>query len=594
MAAHLLRKKNSLRWYLALFVSLIILIFTMILLLIPSGFFKKSFLEQAQNYCQNMIFQTATGVHTGLREFDDLIDKMVTDPDFINLMDPSLNETDKIYQYKNILQEYFPPTMVLTYYVKGIDFYIKDPAAHLLYGATSIELDTPFSSSYYETALNAPLTLNWNHTIEDTYLTISRIIYDFDTYEIKGLMLISVSPTFLQDKFNTYNTLEVDNFYILNEHSYIICAADQSKIGQLYQYYNKISSKNTDTIVGTLDSEDQLSVYCKSSKVTYSYPYHDWYVIIDINKNILLKDYYAIMKTSYLLTAAVIFLGIVISLQFSKYISRPIHNLAEKMSTIHDENLDIFIEEDTPFLEIAQMNQDFNAMIQRLNTLINTVYRTELAKKEAQFNALQAQINPHFLFNTMQLISWKANEYEAYPVCEMVQSLCYMLETTLSYRGEQTYSLHEELLYLQHYAKILHYKYLNKISLDFQIPEELLACQIPILTFQPFIENAVVHGLEPLQEGGTIVLSVKRDGENLVTTITDNGVGIRPDVLYKLQQNLPMERHQEESSYHMALHNIQTRIRLLYGENYGYTIKSTLYEGTCITLIIPYQTNEEN
>lgn len=580
-------RKSSLRWYLALFVSLIILFFTTLLLLVPSSFYKNSFLEQAQNYCQNMIIQTSTGVHTALKQLDDTTDELLADPAFIDLMNPALNEADRIYQYQNIVQEYFPSTSLLRHYIKGIDFYIKDSGSHLHYGTNSVELDSPFSSAYYQTAMSVPIILTWNNTLNGKDLVLSRIVYDFETYELKGLMIISLSSNFLRDKFNTYNTMEVDNFYIVNGDGYIMCADDTSLIGTLYPNYDTAFTEK----IGTIDSSKQISVYCQSSATTYDTQYWSWYIIMNINKDILLKDFYTIMKTTSALAGVIILVGVLISLEVSKYISRPIQNLAEKMSSIQDENLDTHIEGDTPFLEISQMNQGFNDMVQRLNTLINTVYRTELAKKEAQFNALQAQINPHFLFNTMQLISWKANEYEAYPVCEMVQSLCYMLETTLSYRGEQTFSLQEEILYLKHYANILHYKYMDKITLNFQVPEELLQCQIPILTFQPFIENSVIHGLEPLQKGGTVTLTARHEGNNLIASISDNGVGIRPDVLRMLRQNIPIERRHNESSYHMALHNIQTRIKLLYGEEYGYTIESTLYEGTSITLVIPYQTD---
>ncbi|MDC7289597.1 histidine kinase [Blautia schinkii] len=582
----LLRHKLSLRWYLTTFISLIIVFSTLVLLLIPARLYKSQYFEQAQNYCKNMVVQTSAGIHSSLQQFDETTDKMIADENFVALMETKLDTSTRIYQYQNITREYFPPTSIPGYYIRGIDFYIKEPAIHLQQGGKSVELEEPFSSSYYTTALHAPLSLNWNDSVNEDTLTISRIIYDFNTYDIRGLMVMSISKDFLLDKFNTYNTMEVENFFIVDGKGVILCSDNSSYLGTIYPDYAQVFTET----IGTIDEPEQMTVYCKSSQVTFEYPYQNWHVVININKNTLLEDFNSILRVFYLIAFLIVLAGIWISARFSLYISRPIRTLVSSMAQVQEGNLEARVDRETPIQEISLVNQGFNTMTQRLDTLINTVYRIELAQKEAQFNALQAQINPHFLFNTMQLINWKANEYEAYPVCDMVQSLCYMLETTLNYREERTFSLQEELLYLQHYAQIIHYKYLDKITLHFDIPKELYDCRVPVLTFQPFIENAIVHGLEPMQGNGTVTLTVRREGDDLLALIEDNGVGIRPDVLRRLHKNQPLEHHAKESSYHMALYNVQTRIKLLYGESYGYKIESRLYEGTCITMRLPFCT----
>ncbi|MDO4275942.1 MAG: sensor histidine kinase [Eubacteriales bacterium] len=578
--------KLSLRWYLTLFISLIVIFTTLVLLLIPAKLYKNQYFSQAQNYCKNMVVQTSTGIHAALQQFDDTADKMIVDKAFVELLKPDLDHTTRIYLYQNIIREYFPPSTIPGYYIRGIDFYCKDPAVHLQQGGVSVDLNEPFSSTLYTNALQAPLSLNWNDTVNQDTLVISRIVYDLETYNIQGLLVISISRNFLLDKFNTYNTMEVENLFIVDGSGTILCSDDISLSGTIYPDYEDMFTET----IGTIDSPEQITIYCKSSQVTYQYPYQNWHVVININKNILLHDFNNILRVFYLIALLIVLAGIWISAVFSRYISRPIQKLVSNMAQVQEGNLQTRVDKEISILEISLANQGFNTMVQRLNTLINTVYRIEIAQKEAQFKALQAQINPHFLFNTMQLINWKANEYEAYPVCDMVQSLSYMLETTLNYRDERTFTLREELLYLQNYAQIIHYKYMDKIQLHFNIPEELLDCQIPILVFQPFIENAIVHGLEPKQGNGTVSLTIIRRSNDLSATIEDDGAGIRPDILRKLRENVPLEHHTRESSYHMALFNIQTRIKLLYGENYGYEIQSRLYQGTCITLTIPYKT----
>lgn len=579
-----------LRWYLILFISLIIVFSSLVLLFIPAILYKKQYFEQAQNYCKNMIVQTSTGVHAALQQFDETTDKLIEDDRFTELFNLESDNATRTYQYQNILREYFPPTNIPGYYIKGIDLYIKDPFfSHLQYGAQTLELNLPFASTYYTSALRAPLSLNWNDYISKDTLTISRIIYDLDSYIVRGLMVISISKDFLLDKFNTYNTMEIENFFIIDGEGVILCSDNAALLGTVYPEY----PESFVDAIGVTESPEQITVYCKSNQVTYQYPYQNWNVIININKHILLQDFNTILRLFYFITIFIVLAGIWIAVKFSLYISKPIQELTKKMTEIQNGNLEANIGQKTAIHEISLMNEGFNSMVQRLNNLINTVYRIELAQKEAQFHALQAQINPHFLFNTMQLINWKANEYEAYPVCDMVQSLCYMLETTLSYKDEHTFSLREELEYLHHYAQIIHYKYLDRIVLKFNISPELLDCQIPILTFQPFIENSIVHGLEPSQDKGIVTLTITKQNNNLVASIKDNGVGIRPDLLRKLQKNLPINSSTKKSSYHIALHNVQMRIKLLYGEQYGYTIDSHLHQGTLVTLTIPFKTTKE-
>lgn len=588
---HFLRLKHklSLRWYFIFIISFIWAVSTLILLLIPAGFYKHQYYEQTQNYCKNMVTQTSAGISESLQQFDDTMDRMITDENFISLMDADLEESARVYQYQRVIWEYFPHTRILGHYIQGIDFYIKNPSIHLQYGSDSVMLEEPFTSSYYSSALCSPLSLNWNDIAAEDALIVSRIIYDLETYDVRGLLVISVSRDFLKDKFNTYNTMEVDNFYIVDENGIILCSGDDASNGDTYPQYDQIFTKTT----GTKNLPEQIIVYCKSSMITYQKPYQNWSTVVNIRKDLLFQDFNTILRRFYLIAFLIILLGIGLSIKFSRYITRPVQELVANMEQVQEGNLQVKMEQDTPIREISLASQGFNTMVQRLDTLINTIYRIELAQKEAQFHALQAQINPHFLFNTMQLINGKAYEYEAYPVCDMVQSLCYMLETTLSYREERTFSLREELEYLHHYSQILHYKYLDKISLQFHIPETLMDCQIPILTFQPFIENAVVHGLEPMQTNGYVSLSVVRRDKDLIVTIKDNGIGIRPDILAKLQENIPLSNQVQNNSYHMALHNVQTRIRLLYGESYGYQIESHLYGGTVVTLTIPYRTEKE-
>ena len=207
---------------------------------------------------------------------------------------------------------------------------------------------------------------------------------------------------------------------------------------------------------------------------------------------------------------------------------------------------------------------------------------------------LQYQLNPHFLFNTLQLISWKAYEYEAYPVCDMISSLSYMLQTDLYSNENKVYTLRDEMEYIKQYTLIIRCKYNNKIAIHTSIPEHLLDCIIPKLIIQPFLENSINHGLAPKPTPGVVSISVEQCDQDLLCIIEDDGVGIDNKVLQNIRSlDSPATSidNPNKNGHHIALSNIKTRLELLYGKNYGFTITSQLSFGTRVELRIPYQTS---
>jgi sensor histidine kinase YesM len=173
----------------------------------------------------------------------------------------------------------------------------------------------------------------------------------------------------------------------------------------------------------------------------------------------------------------------------------------------------------------------------------------------------------------------------------MIQSLGYMLESNLHSGDKNIYSLREEIEYISHYARIIKYKYADKIDIQFCIPDDLLNCKIPKSLIQPFVENSVRHGLVKKNIPGRILLTIEKKENELIITIVDDGVGIRPDILRVILQENPMISDCDQGFHHIGLINIRKRIRILYGKKYGFTIKSHLYKGTVATIRIPCEYN---
>lgn len=583
--AAMLRKKIwELKKYLILSISSLIIACSIALLVIPAKMYETSFSSQAQVYCQDLVRQAATGLSSSLNLLDYRIDEVVHNPRVAQMLRARSATMTEVYDYHKIIVECFNPHQIDSHYIQEIDLYLTRSGACLEYGSKPVALTNAFSSDYYRKAIkNTPLRNNWiGYNGEADCIEIARIAYDEKTYEILGLFIIRLSPDFLQDKFESFNPLEMERMYITDADGYVLCSNAANELGAPLGYVSPERIPGT----GVLETREQIIAHCQLMDVSAEFPYHKWSVILGINKQILLQDFHAITGSFTAIAAAIVLAGVILTVRLSRSITHPIGGLVGAMGAVRGGDMKMQIHTNSNIQEIRQAYQGFNDMAHQLDVLINTVYQNELIHRETQLKVLQNQINPHFLFNTLQTVSWKAHEYEADPVCSMIESLCYMLSVNLHSGDENLFTMREELAYIQRYSSIVQSKYQGKIRFVVDVPKDLYDCMIPKLILQPFLENSIVHGLAPKSSPGTLSLKVMRDGANLIAEIRDDGVGMHSDILHGIRQQ---DDNGPENTHSIALKNINRRIRLLYGEPYDFEMHSRLFEGTAITLTIPYQ-----
>lgn len=591
----------SLNRYLVTLISLIVVIMTLAILVLPTRLYESLYAAQAENYCKNIAVQTSTGISYALYDFDVKIDQLIDEPVMRAIVQSPLSDAGQYQDFHNLIADYLQPRSMDQYYVQTIDLYVRSTGTSFSYGSKPTRLDDPFHSTYLQEALVYPMELNWiGYQPAVDCIDIARLIYNKDTYEIQGLLVIRISVEFLLDKFNAFNTINIEQMYIADEKGLIMSAKDKAALGTTVAYADLIKNRTSRTI----SDSQELVIFSRLEDVAAAFPYEKWSTIITINKAVLFRDMHRILNFLYAFALVIAILGIAAAIFIASQISRPIDRLVHAMGQAQQGDLSISLATKSPIREVSLFNHGFNEMAAKLNNLINTVYKIQIVEKEAQLRSLRSQINPHFLFNTLQLISWQAHNYEADPVCDMIHSLSYMLESDLYSTDEHTFTLREELKYIGHYAKIIQCKYLDKIRIDIDVPDELLDCKIPKLIIQPFIENSVTHGLAPKTSAGFVSLRIWHDwpagSENgdLAAVIADDGVGIRQNTLQAIQQSLRQPASQPpadgpgsqagEAGHRIALANIQHRIHLLYGDAYGFTIDSDLARGTVVTLRIPY------
>lgn len=581
----------SLKRYLLVLISLIVILMTLVLLIVTTMVYSSNYSKQAENYSKDIAVQTSTGISFALYDFDIKIDQLIDETVLRSIIQSATSDPGHPSSYKKLISEYFQPRSMDQYYVQTIDLYVKGSGETFSYGSKPSNLKDPFNSDYLKQALVYPMELNWiGYNRDQDCIDISRLIYDKESYEIQALLVIRLSVEFLLDKFNAFNTISIEQMYICDGNAMIMGAIDKTTLGTKVKYADLIQYQKPSTI----NYPNELVVFNRLEDVSAAFPYEKWSTIITINKDVLFSSQRQILNFLVPFAIIVLVFGLTAAMTIARKISKPIGLLVNAMGEVQQGNLNLSLNPDSRIREVNSFSLGFNEMVVKLDNLINTVYKIQLAEKESQLRSLRAQINPHFLFNTLQLISWKAHEYEAEVVCDMIYSLSYMLEAELYSNDAYTFTLREELKYIEHYTKIITAKYMDKIHVEIDVPDEFLDCKIPKLIIQPIIENAITHGLAPKSSAGRVSLRVRRVGDSLVADIEDDGIGIRQKILKSIQTQESSEADLNGNVSHgIALANIQQRIRLLYGEPYGVTVYSNLASGTKVSLLLPFQVVEE-
>ncbi len=275
----------------------------------------------------------------------------------------------------------------------------------------------------------------------------------------------------------------------------------------------------------------------------------------------------------------VLFTAICSSLVFSRMISRPVKRLIQAMGEFEDSASDFTYHAVEGSREIGELSQSFGHMVVQIQQLMEKVREEEITLRKAELRALQAQINPHFLYNTLDAIGWLCEEERTQDAVEMVNALAKLFRISIS-KGHEMITVEKELEHARSYLKIEKFRY-KQFTYSFDIEEECLHYYCNKITLQPIIENAIYHGLDRMVDEGEIQIGVHSRGENLVFTVEDNGIGMTREQCREILEGSAGDKTG------IGIRNVNNRIKIYFGEQYGIQIDSELDEGTKVTIVMP-------
>ena len=285
-----------------------------------------------------------------------------------------------------------------------------------------------------------------------------------------------------------------------------------------------------------------------------------------------------IISATFLCCAAVAVLVMII---YSQIITKPVASLLGAMKRFEDHaDHYLYSPAKNHVYELQSLSDSFGHMTWMVQTLMQRIRSEEISLRKTELKALQAQINPHFLYNTLDSIQWMCERGNTDGAINMVSALGRLFRISIS-RGHELIPIRDELKHAESYLVIQKYRYSDRFNYRFDVDSGLTDYLCNKITLQPLIENAIYHGIEPLIDDGEIVISVKSDGDDILLSVADNGVGMTEE------QCAGVLKKERSDSSGIGIKNVNDRVRIYFGEKYGLSIKSELDEGTTITVRIP-------
>ncbi|MGZ0039328.1 sensor histidine kinase [Paenibacillus ottowii] len=412
-----------------------------------------------------------------------------------------------------------------------------------------------------------------------------RQLYDLDEHKPIGIVLFEAEPRSVLSALHNLRLSTNSQVYLLGHENRIVSATSSDPPPDLRNLEQQVPEE--DVIV---DRSNERVVI--ASKL----PFADWSVISvtpgeDLNVELAQTQRYLFIVAPLLIMLSALIASIV-----SRGISHPLKRVIREMKRVETGNFRHTVNI-TSYEEVNQLATSFNHMVRRIAELIELVRVSSVSEKNAELHALQTQVNPHFLYNTLDMIYWMLDEKGQDQLGEVVLSLSHMFRYSSHWEEGADVSLWEEVEQVGHYLTIIQARLEGRVAVDVYIEDRWLDIRVPKMTLQPLIENAVKHGLEPLHAdtGGKLLVRAEEHDGVLSLHIIDNGVGMEYERWEVVQIALAEPGKQAGSGQAggIGLQNLNLRLRHMFGEEYGLRISSAPGAGTTVTVNVPLPQKEE-
>ena len=414
---------------------------------------------------------------------------------------------------------------------------------------------------------------------DSDYIMFVKNVNTFLMGEKLGKVVLTVKRDTILELMGDIQLNQSGRAFLIDKDGTVVAAADENIEGKKLTEYGKYIVNTENFYKNEKIDGEKYSIFC-SNPIS-----NGWRLLLVMPRSEYIKDVYDLRTITFVIMVVILCVGTVLMSFATRNYTRSIRQLSEAMEKFGQGDFDVNCNIDSAD-EIGSLSQSFNRMVCDINSLVNSVYEQKVMLQKAQMKSLEMQINPHFLYNTLDTINWMARARHADDVGNMAAALGNMMRYSLS--RQSFVRLGDEVKILKDFLYIQNFRYGDRMSSFIEIDEELLDYYIPKLIVQPILENAVVHGIEEKIDDGMVNikawLETGTDGDDLYISVEDDGVGMTEETILQILNEDESIKKQGHTS--IGIVNVNKRIQMIYGKNYGLMIQSSLGSGTKMTIHI--------
>lgn len=474
------------------------------------------------------------------------------------------------YQYDSVYEMYNQLVTILDPMLASLKYFHNDVGKVTIYvdkdmikhGDTLAPISEIIDTNWYRSVADSGEMQWFVDKNEEIVFGVSPMSM-LKRYGLDGILYISVEYDSMFETFKFKQTLQ-NNYGIVIFDEKGNAVYEKAFFDKKYREYELNAAQLLDQ---KKNQENEYTILSETSSAT------GWTACLYKPNSLIVWSVTPITRIALIAVFIMTLMSVIAMMILTSFVTKRIRRLRSGMKEVEQGNFEVNITSDSRD-EIGDLVNGFGSMLLQLNTLIKEVYEGRIKEKEYEMRALQAQINPHFLYNTLSLINWKAIEADAEDISKITLALSTFYRTSLN-KGKNVMSLSDELRNMRSYLDIQ----LMMHDYEFDVDESIGQYQSLNLMLQPLIENAIAHGIDVKTDGrGKLTITGKEDGDLIVLTVADNGVGMSDEQAARILT---------EESKGYGVRNVNERIKLYYGEQYSLQIESKIGQGTKASIRIP-------
>ncbi|RUS42868.1 sensor histidine kinase [Cohnella sp. AR92] len=556
--------------------------------------FTRSIEEQIGEYMPRFLYQANSNIEQRISELSALPDLLFNSDDMIAILrrdeEQSVSDLNKdIFSLNSYMSRTYlggsNPDVLAVFLLSKNRFFQSSKIAY-----TGFDRDQAIAPYRYELnnlvekpKIILPSETSLRFTNDVPYVLIMKQIADTDNRRILGTMFIAVQLTFIDRILHDFEKNDKADLWVMNRKGERLYHTDPEKIGTYDPDINRYPILNG-SFRTTGDGPKRLVSVTESAQL-------DWVFVHSIPLKYLTEKTDLVRNVTIFVFLGIVLVTTVLSVVFSLNITRPLKRLSRLMKNAEMGHFQVDHSLQSRD-EVGSLARSFNSMITTTRELIQTNYRIEIRQKEAELYALQSQINPHFIYNTLETISMAVEEQETDTVVDMVTLLGRMLRFSVGNKAKSV-PLADEVQHIRDFLTIQKYRFEERLTFDIQLAADIERENLysPKFILQPIVENAIKHGLEThkaldIQIGIGKEMSLRSGKLDVVYRIRDNGPGIPAEKMLELEEALKSDTHIDKDSG-FGLSNVNARIVLMHGPEYGIQLHSIYGKGTEVIVRIP-------